>query len=176
MRNYLFPNLAVSSVLDLTVDQLRNLHVEALILDVDCTLKEYEKQEPDSEIIEWLNILKEEKFSLCLLSNGIEKRIKPVADSLQLPYIAKACKPSPKGVRRALDLLAVPAGKAVVVGDQIFADILAGNLAGVFTILVTPIKPEQEHWFTRIKRPWEKIVLRSFWKKFPDGVWNAESK
>jgi predicted HAD superfamily phosphohydrolase YqeG len=79
-------------------------------------------------------------------------------------------------VRRALDLLAVPAGKAVVVGDQIFADILAGNLASVFTILVTPIKPEQEHWFTRIKRPWEKIVLRSFWKKFPDGVWNAESK
>lgn len=170
MRNYLFPSLAVSSVLDLTVDRLHDLCVDALLLDVDCTLKEYEKQEPDREIIHWLNELQNAGFKLCLLSNGVEKRIKPIADSLGLPCVFKACKPLPGGVRRGLSILETPPEKAAVVGDQIFADILAGNLAKVFAIYVTPIKPEQEHWFTRIKRPWEKIVLKSFWKKRPDGV------
>ena len=171
MRKYLFPSLAVSSVLDLTTDRLHELRVDTLLLDVDCTLKEYEKQEPDWEIIQWLDSLKNAGFKLCLLSNGVGKRIKPLANSLGLPCVFKACKPMPGGVRRGLTILGAPPEKAVVVGDQIFADILAGNLAKVFTILVAPIKPEQEHWFTRIKRPWEKIVLKSFWKKFPNGVW-----
>ena len=170
MRKYLFPSLAVSSVLDLTTDRLHELRVDALLLDVDCTLKEYEKQEPDWEIIQWLSALKDAGFKLCLLSNGVGKRIKPIADSLGLPCVFKACKPMPGGIRRGLSILETPPEKAAVVGDQIFADILAGNLANVFAILVTPIKPEQEHWFTRIKRPWEKIVLKSFWKKYPDGV------
>ena len=47
-----------------------------------------------------------------------------------------------------------------MVGDQVFADILAGRLAGLKTILVDPIHPEEEPWFTRLKRPPERWVLR----------------
>jgi len=46
-----------------------------------------------------------------------------------------------------------------MVGDQLFSDILAGRLAGLFTILVRPTSAE-EPWFTRIKRPVERRVLR----------------
>jgi predicted HAD superfamily phosphohydrolase YqeG len=53
-----------------------------------------------------------------------------------------------------------------MVGDQVFADILAGKFAGIFTILVTPIHPEEERWYTRIKRPVEKCVLR---KKYTES-------
>ena len=61
----------------------------------------------------------------------------------------------------------------MVVGDQIFADILAGNLAGVFTILVTPIKPEQEHWFTRIKDR-GKNCFEILWEEVPR--WRLERR
>ena len=47
------------------------------------------------------------------------------------------------------------ADRTAMVGDQVFADVMAGRLAGVFTILVRPIHPEDEPWFTRWKRPWE---------------------
>ncbi len=49
--------------------------------------------------------------------------------------------------------------RTAIVGDQLFADIMAGRLAGLTCILVRPIHPEQERWFTRIKRPLERILL-----------------
>ena len=47
-----------------------------------------------------------------------------------------------------------------MVGDQIFADVMAGRLAGIRSILVDPIHPEEEPWFTRLKRLPERFVLR----------------
>ena len=46
-----------------------------------------------------------------------------------------------------------------MVGDQLFADVMAGRLAGVRSILVEPIHPEEEPWLTRLKRRPEQFVL-----------------
>ena len=48
-----------------------------------------------------------------------------------------------------------------MVGDQLFADILAGRLAGLTTFLVEPIHPEEEPWFTRLKRGPGTLVVAS---------------
>ena len=61
--------------------------------------------------------------------------------------------------------------KTVIVGDQIFADVMAGRFAGIRTFLTTAIFPEEEPWYTRMKRPFEKVVMRFYNRKFPDGVW-----
>ena len=45
--------------------------------------------------------------------------------------------------------------QVALVGDQIFTDVLGGNLAGINTILVTPIEPETQISF-RIRRQLEK--------------------
>ena len=156
------PHILVDSVVDLTPELLRRFGVENLLLDVDCTLKKYVNQEPEPDVCEWLEVIKNEGFRVCLLSNGVEKRIKTFATLVDLPYIAKACKPLTRGCRRAfVELKFVPA-KTILVGDQIFADVMAGRLAGMRTVLVTPIAPEQEHWFTRIKRPFERLLLNSY--------------
>ena len=47
-----------------------------------------------------------------------------------------------------------------MVGDQIFADVMAGRLAGLTTILVRPIQPNEEPWFARMKRPLERVVMK----------------
>jgi len=49
--------------------------------------------------------------------------------------------------------------QTAIVGDQLFADVLAGRLAGLFTILVRPTSPSEPLW-TRVKRPLERRVLR----------------
>jgi predicted HAD superfamily phosphohydrolase YqeG len=56
--------------------------------------------------------------------------------------------------------MAFPPASTALVGDQVFADVLAGRLAGLKTILVEPIHPEEEPWYTRLKRPPERWVLR----------------
>jgi HAD superfamily phosphatase (TIGR01668 family) len=78
---------------------------------------------------------------------------------LDIPYVAKAFKPLPFACRRAVRRLGWEGKRIGVMGDQVFADILAGRLAGLYTILVTPTSPE-EPWFTRLKRPFERMLLR----------------
>ena len=176
MWNVFYPHFLINNVAELTPERLRELDVENLLLDVDCTLKQYENQEPEPEIRKRLKKIKNAGFKFCLLSNGVGKRIGRFAELIGAPYIAKACKPFPKGCRRAIAEFHFDPAKTVLVGDQIFADIMAGRLVGIRTILTKPISPEQEHWFTRIKRPFEKIVLRSFKQRFPDGIWLASEE
>ena len=171
MWKVFYPHFLIGSVVEASPERLRTLGIENLLLDVDCTLKRYTLQEPEPNVLAWLNSLRDANFRICLLSNGVGKRIGQFADRVNLPYIAKACKPLPSGCRRALIEHGFDPLKTALIGDQIFADVMAGRLAGIRTFLVTPIGPEEEHWFTRVKRPFEKIVLRSFQLAYPDGIW-----
>ena len=78
--------------------------------------------------------------------------------------MARAFKPLPLGCLAGVKKLGVPRTRAAMVGDQIFADVMAGRLAGLFTVLVRPTSPV-EPWFTRLKRPAERRVLR--WINIP---------
>ena len=49
----------------------------------------------------------------------------------------------------------------IFVGDQIFTDVLGGNLAGIRTILVKPIHPKEEIQIV-LKRIPEKLILFLF--------------
>jgi HAD superfamily phosphatase (TIGR01668 family) len=153
------PHLQVASVLDLGPAQLHALGLDGLLLDIDCTLKDYRAHDFRTEVVDWVRELQKERIRLCLLSNGKPHRIGPLAGLLGLPFIAKAFKPLPFGCRAALRKLGLPPERTAVVGDQVFADIMAGRLSGMFTILVRPTTPE-EPWFTRLKRPLERKVLR----------------
>jgi hypothetical protein len=153
------PHLRLASVLELDVSTLRSLGLEGLLLDLDCTLKDYPANDIPLAIHMWVQTLRAAGIRLCLLSNGKTTRIERFARMLDIPFVAQAFKPLPLGCRAALKKIDLPRTRAAVVGDQIFADILAGRLAGMFTILVHPTSPE-EPWFTRLKRPFERAVLR----------------
>ncbi len=78
--------------------------------------------------------------SLWLVSNNISQdRIGRIGDSLDIPYIAGAGKPSRRKLKKAVDEMNLPVEKVAMVGDRLFTDILAGNRLGMFTILVDPI-------------------------------------
>jgi HAD superfamily phosphatase (TIGR01668 family) len=131
-----------------------------LLLDVDCTLKRYRQTEVLPEIRDWLAEMQSGGIRCCLVSNGRERRIQAFAAQLELPYIAKALKPFPHGVKNAMRQLAAVPSQTAIVGDQLFADIIAGRLAGIQTILVEPNHPEEEPWYTRLKRKPEAVVLK----------------
>ena len=153
------PQLHLKSCLELDPERLDSLGLDSLLLDADCTLKEYRSEEPLDGVDEWLATLREADVGLCLISNGLGPRVKRFAERLDLPFFAPAKKPLPFGCRKAIRTMKFDPRRTAIVGDQIFADIMAGRLAGIFSILVDPVHPEQEQWFTRIKRPFERLVV-----------------
>ena len=160
MLRLLVPHLRVESVCQLTLRRLRALGLEALLLDVDCTLKRFRDEEPAPEVVAWLDELRRGGIGLCLVSNGLDGRVRRFAEKLDLPYVSKALKPFPLGCRAALRKMKFPPSRTAMVGDQLFADVMAARLAGLTSILVRPIHPEDEPWFTRLKRGPERYLLR----------------
>ena len=160
MLHLLKPDLRVCCVDELTPERLRGWGLDSLLLDADCTLKRYRSPQATPEAIVWLADLRAAGIGLCLVSNGVSRRVEPFARSVGLPFVAKAMKPLARGCRAAMRQMGFQPARTAMVGDQIFADILAGRLAGIRTILVDPIHPEEEPWFTRLKRPPERWVLR----------------
>ncbi|MDO4551735.1 MAG: YqeG family HAD IIIA-type phosphatase [Planctomycetia bacterium] len=154
------PNYRVSVVNELTPKILTEMGVESVLLDVDCTLKRYDCDILEPWVEAWLDTLKDANIQVCLLSNGKGKRIGRFAERYGLPYMAMAVKPLPFGCLRAIRRQGFQRRSTAMIGDQIFADILAGNLAGLKTVLVTPIHPEMEPLFTRVKRPFEKFIIK----------------
>ena len=154
------PSYCVEAVTELTLDRLSELNINSLLLDVDCTLKRYPETHISEETGRWLGMLQGAGIGLCLVSNGRGPRIERFAAGVGLPFIAKACKPFPRGLRRALREHGFDRERTAMVGDQLLADIVAGNLAGLTTVFVRPIHPEEEQWFTRVKRPPERLLMR----------------
>ncbi|NLE37918.1 MAG: YqeG family HAD IIIA-type phosphatase [Pirellulaceae bacterium] len=167
MASIFTPHLRVSRVEQLDFELLGRLQLEALLLDVDCTLKEYRSLTVPGQIVEWVDSLRERKIGMCLVSNGRGRRIGAVAEQLGLPLVSTALKPFPRGCRRALAEQNFDPRHTAMVGDQVLADVVAGRSAGLFTILVDPIHPEQEPWFTRAKRPLERYLVRGVEREKP---------
>lgn len=159
MFPWLTPHLQVESVLELGAERLRALGYDALLLDVDCTLKSYRSRAVSAEVAAWLEELRSAGIGLCLVSNGRGKRIGELAAALRLPFVAKALKPFPYGCRAAVASMGFDPKRTALVGDQLFADVMAARLAGLGAILVRPIHPEEEPWYTRLKRPLERLLL-----------------
>ena len=162
MLHWFHPNLVLASVAEITPELLRQHGIRSLLLDVDSTLKRYRATEIPPENVRWLASMQEADIPLCILSNGREHRIRPLAEQIAVPFVAPAMKPTPLGCRTAMKSMGFEPKSTAIVGDQVFTDILAGKFSGIFTILVTPIHPEEEHWHTRIKRPLEKWVMRTY--------------
>lgn len=159
----LHPTLALGRVTEITKELLDSLGVSALILDADNTLTTHNNPQPAESVMDWLHIMKESAVSLVIVSNNNDRRIRPFARQLELDYTAMACKPLTIGFTRTAKKLGLPPGRIAVVGDQIFTDILGGNLFGAVTILVEPMLKETGAFF-RFKRRLEAGILRR-WRR-----------
>ena len=157
------PNFIINQITDITVDFLKEQNIKALFLDVDNTLSVAHADKTLREgVLEWLEEMKQGGISLMILSNAKKKRAEKFAKSIGLDVVGLAAKPLPFGYLKAVKNLNESKRTTAVVGDQIFTDVFGGRLAGIKTILVTDITPEQTLSF-KIRRKIEQ-KLRKRWE------------
>jgi HAD superfamily phosphatase (TIGR01668 family) len=160
--NLFYPHYRFGSIIEISSEWLEEQGLSTLLLDVDSTLKYYRSPQILPEVADWIDQKRTCGVRFCLLSNGRLHRIRQIAELLDLPYLAPAYKPLPLGCRKAMRQEHFEPPQTALIGDQIFADVLAAHLAGIRSILVTPLRPEEEPFFARIKRPFERLVLNRY--------------
>lgn len=156
-----FPTLYRRRITDVTIEDLQRLGVDCVLLDVDNTLTTHDAPDLTDEVKVWLAQMGEAGLGLIIVSNNSAQRVAPFAEKIGLPYYAHARKPLPVGFCAAAKQMGRETKRCVVIGDQIFTDMLGANLAGMPSILLEPIQFETEQKFIVFKRKIEKPMLNS---------------
>ncbi len=156
---WLTPARHVGSVLDLSPADLRADGIRGLICDLDNTVVPWGASVPAPEVVRWVAGLKQAGVSVCIVSNSLTSRARQVGAALGVPVVPRAAKPAPWAFRHAMRAMGTEPSQTALVGDQLFTDILGGNLVGVRTILVDPLSA-REFVTTRLVRRLEAAVRR----------------
>lgn len=159
----LMPTVALPHVTDITIELLLSLGAQTIFLDVDNTLALHGSQEPFPGAIEWTHRVREAGFQILIMSNNLKSRVEPFAALFDLPFVCFAQKPFPLGVPYAKKKYGLKSEQVVVVGDQIFTDILGANWAGMKSILLEPENCEGSLSFRfrrALERPVRKIIAQ----------------
>lgn len=147
------------SLPDVDLDALADLGIRCVLLDRDNTCVPRDTRVAPPEVMAWLESARERGMSLCLVTNNFHTaQIVSSARELGCDVVHHAMKPAPFALSHALVRAGVPAEQAVLIGDQVFTDVAAGNLAGVRTILVRP-QSTTDLWYTHVFRLFEGPFL-----------------
>ena len=153
------PDLYLTSVHAIDLDALHADGIRVLLLDLDNTLLPRDTNVVPDELRVWAAGLKAKGLKVCLVSNNFHDRVRIVAADLGFDLVDHAVKPLPFAFLRALHKVGARRSEAVVVGDQLFTDILGGRLLGMRTILVTPLS-QTDLPHTLVLRRLEALVMR----------------
>lgn len=159
----IYPKEYLDSVREIDIELLKRNDIYGLILDVDNTLIDFEKQMPEGTK-EWVEEMKKHGIKFCILSNSNhEKKVSKVAKELDIPFLYFAKKPFKIGFQRAKKLLELEEKNIAVVGDQIMTDIIGANRSNMFSVLVKPVD-KKDYFVTKVKRPIENLIIKRYLK------------
>ena len=163
----LYPDKYFDKVTDITVDFLHENNIKGLVLDIDNTLIDFDKN-MIPELENWVANMKENKIKLYILSNTNKvDKVRGVSERLNIPYFYFARKPLKSGFEKVKNELNLEYKNMAAVGDQIFTDVLGANRCKMYSILVKPIS-KKDIWITLLKRPLENLIINSYKRKIKE--------
>jgi hypothetical protein len=137
----LLADVEVSAITELSPQWFQEHGIRLMLLDFDNTIVPYTTAEPSEEFVSWLRETRQAGVQVMVVSNSRKsRRVPDFCEKRDIPYIKRAGKPRPKGIRKAMEQQGFLPGETAMAGDQTFTDILGGNLAGVTSVLVYPIR------------------------------------
>ncbi|HEY0614133.1 MAG TPA: YqeG family HAD IIIA-type phosphatase [Candidatus Elarobacter sp.] len=142
---------------EVPLDLLAGAGIRGIVVDLDNTVCAYRRPELAPGVAEWVSSARDRGFALVLVSNNFSERVASVGAKLGIPVVPNALKPLPFAFLRALKVLGTPRRATVVIGDQLFTDVLGAKLLGLRSILTKPLV-ENDFPLTRVLRFLERTI------------------
>ena len=161
MFDKFFPSAYAKSVFHIDYKNLYAMGIRGIIFDVDNTLVHH-GDDATKEIERFLEDIHDMNFKTVLLSDNSEERVKRFVRNIDTAYVYDAKKPATDGYEKAVSLMGIGKDETIMVGDQMFVDIIGANTYGIRSVLVSPIKTHRIEW-CGFKRIIEKVILMFFY-------------
>ena len=159
MSSWFRPTSYVPRISQIDFSQLKADGVRGIIVDLDNTLVGFRALEPDPADAAWVARAPAHGIRIVMVTNNSTPWAASVAQRLNVPIIPNARKPLPRGFRRALRALQLHRAEVLVIGDQLFTDVLGAKWFGLRVILVDPLV-RHDPWNTLPLRLLERVLLR----------------
>ena len=137
----LIPTHVCDSIYDIDWPALAATGVKLVLADLDNTLIPYSESMPDKRLKAWKEELEKLGLTLFVLSNRRRRhRCPDFCKALGVPCRRRSKKPSVLGFVETMERYSVTPDQTIMLGDQIFTDVLGANRAGVAVWAVRPIE------------------------------------
>jgi HAD superfamily phosphatase (TIGR01668 family) len=158
------PDLEAATLPDVSIEDLWGRGFRGIIIDLDNTVCGYRESTLAPGVREWVVEAKARGFALVMVSNNFSERVAAIGAELDVPAVPSALKPLPHGFLRAMRHLGMRRSQTVVIGDQLFTDVLGAKLLGLHAVLTHPIVAK-DFPLTRVLRLMERV----FFARSPRG-------
>ncbi|WP_026675013.1 YqeG family HAD IIIA-type phosphatase [Alkalihalobacterium bogoriense] len=158
---YFKPDFALHHFSDITPKWLERYNIKTIFSDLDSTLAIHNKL-GDKEVEQWIEMLREEKVTLVIVSNNNQSRVDKFCNPYQIHGYGHCNKPTVTEIQKHMRTVGATKETSLFLGDQVFTDVWCGKRLGMKTGLVAPIGAEHEPIQIKVKRKVENII-RKFW-------------
>lgn len=147
MRFSLVPDALFDEYAQITPEFLARRGITLLLSDLDFTLAAKKTRHPDQRVKDWIAALHGAGITFMIVSNNRSgRRVTDFCAELGVPYQGHAGKPSPRGLRAAMDRAGAAPEHTAMLGDKLLTDMLAANRAQVLALMVEPVGGAMTLW------------------------------
>lgn len=157
-KKFFYPKEFYKKVEDIDINKYKD-RFKAMIIDHDNTLVKRGEMFLEEEVSNWLKEANK-NFKIGVISNNKKSKLSLIEKNFKIPVLKNALKPLPHSFKKMIKILNVNNNEVILIGDQIFTDILGGNLLNLYTILVEPRDKRKDFFLTKIQRIFESFFLK----------------
>ncbi|KRM68122.1 YqeG family HAD IIIA-type phosphatase [Apilactobacillus ozensis] len=167
------PTWMIPTIYQISPSRLNKMGIKAVFTDLDNTLIPWNNTYGTNQLKSWISELDRYEIKLVIISNNSYKRVGKAVQNFRVDYIARAYKPLPTGLNKALKKYNLNSRQVIMIGDQLLTDVVASNNAGVRSVLVKPVLPS-DAWNTKLNRFIEKKIWKKLFDKYNNLTWQED--
>lgn len=152
------------SIFTIDYNHLKEKGITLLLFDLDNTIAPAHMKIADLKVKILFDKLKRKGFTIVIFSNSPKHRLTPFSKYLGVAMHPLSFKPMQGSFKKVLSLYETDKEKTAIIGDQLLTDIVGGNKAGIFTILVNPLTVK-DMFLTKYNRYKEKKIFEKLYQE-----------
>lgn len=155
LRSNYIPSIYQKDIYSINYDALKNKGIKLISYDIDETIAGDDDKYPPKSAVTLFENLKNDDFTVVLITNTNEERAQLFSKLLGVDKIARAVKPLGSSFIQILKGNGLSKNEMIHVGNSILDDVAGGNSAGIYTALVDFCKSEKD------MKPEEKTLIET---------------